>query len=145
MLKSLALAKTDPSRLFVHTPLPGERGDFKVFKQWQVAGVIEEKNPLSTTAETGDLPFGGQLRVNTELGLLYTNRVTGLFTARAIHFREHFRENQQHGMTDCCLVNLSALFKHSGKFQRSLAQRSAETADLAVSRWADLPEANCSS
>lgn len=49
-------------------------------------------------------------------------------------------------MTDCCLANPSALFKHSGKFQRSLAQCSAEAADLALSRRADLPEAqNCSS
>ena len=43
MLKSPALAMTDWSFLFVHTPLPWESGDINLFKQLQVVGVTKEK------------------------------------------------------------------------------------------------------
>lgn len=43
MLKSPALAMTDWAFLFVNTLLPGENGDFNLFKQLPVAGNIKEK------------------------------------------------------------------------------------------------------
>lgn len=43
MLKSLPLAMADWAFLFVHAPLPGENGDFNLFKQLPGARDIKEK------------------------------------------------------------------------------------------------------